>query len=298
MDVTPPAESESPADVTPAVYTTTLAFIGLAPPSGRAYLMLVNRADAATLDIDYRGWLDAGSGWSPVLDAQASTPVPRAAWRVLPVGLLRVKVTEGEELTSLIVDQPGAPVELVIGDALAEWSSATGQRESLKRASLVTGGERLDGVLLYSQMARPAGSASRGTEHAVLVSDSLGNGLVILRSTAEPASPVVVFTLFDGASRRWDGAELLPRPAGDEGAADSGAAGEGADAGPTDVVGGRWTLVVPGADIEGEIEVVALGEENGGGGAVPGLGAAIVVVTAADGMTRSLSGFQAALLSR
>ncbi len=291
------AQSEAGRDggaaVTPAIYQTTLAFLGFgAPPTG-LFLRLKNRTSAENLQLSYDGWLRTDSGWRSVLGVRESTDVPRAAWRVLPVGPLRVSVVEGEELAGLTIDGVAGRPRLRIGERLADWASVTGQRESLRRATVEMEGTEQSGILIASQTARVAGAAFRDDERAILLSDSLGNALVILRSGTSADAQVVVHTLLGEQSRRWDGATL-------EDAGESDDPGNGADAGAdasvdTASAGAQGLrLVVPGAGIEAEIVVEAVPSTAGEEARID-LPAASGVVTVDGGEPLAMSGFQVAL---
>lgn len=288
QDAEAAASQNGATTVTPAVYQTTLAFLGFGAPPTRLFLHLENRTSAETLQLSYGGWLDNGFGWRTVLDVHESTSVPRAAWRILPVGPLRVSVTEGEELAGVAIDAVEGRPRLRIGARLAEWASATGQRESLRRAAVEMEGAAQSGILLASQTARVAGAASRGGEHAILLADTLGNALVILRSGTVADEQVVVHTLFGERSRRWDGAEI------GDGASSSDSADAGTATTPDSAADGgvsRLTLTIPGAEIEARIVVEAAADTE----ARVDLPDASGIISVAGGEPFSMSGFQVAL---
>jgi hypothetical protein len=272
------------AAVTPAVYQTTLAFLGFGAPPARLFLHLENRTSAEALELRYRGWLESGSGWWNVLDVRESTGVPRAAWRILPVGPLRVSVTDGEELAGVAIEATVGRPRLRIGEGLAEWASSTGQRESLRRAALDVDGSTQDGILLASQTARVAGAAMRGGEHAILLADTLGGALVILRSGGAADAQVVVHSLLGERSRRWDGAELR----------DASEAGDGTGAGDgEETAASALTLAIPGAGIDARIVVEPL--SAAGVGTRAELPDASAMVTVDGGEPFPMTGFVIAL---
>ncbi len=288
------------AAVTPAVYRTTLAFLGFGAPPVRLFLHLENRTSEKALELEYGGWLWEGGSWRSVLDVSESAGVPRAAWRVLPVGPLRLSVTDGEELAGLAFDEVEGGLGLRLGEDLAEWASVTGQRESLTRAVIELGGGEQGGILLTSQTARVAGAASRGGERATMLTDTLGNALVILRSGRGADAPVVVHTVFGENSRRWDGAELTVAPdsveRGGAGAADESAAA--LDSIIAEAVGDgafeRYGLALPGAEIRATLAIQ--GPDSAHVGDVgTGLPAAFAAVRLPDGRLLSMSGYQVAL---
>lgn len=296
LDAQAEANRDPAAAVTPAVYQTTLAFLGFGTPPTRLFLHLENRTSAETLELRYDGWLQSGTGWRTVLDVREVTGVPRAAWRVLPVGPLRVSVTDGEELAGVAIDDVEGRPRLRFGERLAEWASATGQRESLRRAAVEMEGSTQGGILLASQTARVAEAASRGGEQAILLTDTLGNALVILRSATAADARVVVHTVFGERSRRWDGAELGDGATSSNGAEvaaterTAGAAGEnGADGDHR-----RLTLTIPAADIVAEI-VVEVPSSGADAVRMADLPAASGVVTVDGGEPFSMSGYQVAL---
>ena len=285
------AKEDGAASVTPAVYQTTLAFLGFGQPPTRLFFHFENRTDAATLETRYAGWSGDGEAWRTVLDVRESLTVPRAAWRILPVGPLRVTVADGEELAGLAIDGLDGRTRMLIGERLAEWASATGQRESLRRAVVEMDGSAQGGILLGSQTARVAGTASHGAEDAILLADTLGNALVILRSEAAAEAQVVVHSLLDERSRRWDGAEL-DDSAPIEGGSDGGRAAAPDSAADPDTRG--LALSIPGAGIEARIGLQSF-PGPAGVTAGPELLGATGVLTVNGGEPRAMSGFRIVL---
>ena len=129
----PPAEEQSEptagrsTTTTPeAVYHTALTFVGLGPEPSLVHLRFENRTEPNTLRLQYDGWIPGPDEWTSVLGVVDSIPVPRAAWRVLPAGPLRVGVENGGELSSLRLDLEGGPVRIDALEEVSTWRLARG----------------------------------------------------------------------------------------------------------------------------------------------------------------------------
>jgi hypothetical protein len=265
----PETGSTTDRGVPGAVYSTNLSFVGFSQLPALLHLRFENRTNSSSVALDYRGWIAPAEEWLPVLTLRDSLPVPRAAWRVLPVGPLRLKVGDGAEISSLRLEIPGTMLRLDAGPEISTWASVTGQRETLRLAHLHDGQRSEIGLLLSRQRARrvnepPATSASQ----YFLMADTVGDGLLILRDGAFPDAPATAWSWFDGVEAEWPDVSVL---------ALSTAPGSA----------GRWSVQIPEAGIFGEIEATApeLDElpEVGGGFRIFRLSGALLV--GADGRT-------------
>jgi hypothetical protein len=240
-----PSSARGPRDAPPsseppplAVYQTSLTYVGFGPDPALLHLRLENRTEPGELLLDYRGWAAAAEGWTPVLDVTDSVPVPRAAWRPLPVGPLRLRVGEGARLATVVLDLPGSPVRIEAGPELSTWSGTTGRRESLRTALLERGDRQEAGLLLQRQRARPADQPPGDRSLQVfLVTDSLGDALVLLRDRAFPDAPATAWALVDEVTLDWSETIVLSLSA------------------PTGSPG-RWSYEVRDSGVFGELEGV------------------------------------------
>ncbi|MDT8435821.1 MAG: hypothetical protein RRA92_03605 [Gemmatimonadota bacterium] len=220
----------------PAVYQTSLTFLGFSPNPAILLVHFENRTTSDRVRLRYRGWLAGPDRWTPVLSVDDSVPVARAAWRILPAGPLRLGVEDGGELSNLRIALP-AGGELRI-DALEEfstWSGITGRRESLRAADLQAGGRVESGWLLQRRRARLLDEQSAPRElQTLLLADTLGNGLLILRDRTLPDVPATAWAWIDGIRLEWADAILLDLP--------------GASGGP-----GSWSFELRDVGLFGEI---------------------------------------------
>ena len=238
----PPAEEQtapSPgtsASTTPeAVYHTALTFVGFGPEPSLVHLRFENRTEPDLLRLEYTGWIPGPDAWTSVLGVVDSIPVPRAEWRVLPAGPLRVGVEDGGELSTLRLNLEGGPVRIDALEEISSWSGSTGQRESLRFADLQAGGRVESGWLLQRQRARLLDEpAPERLIQAFLLADTLGNGLLILRDRAFADAPATVWAWLDGVQLDWSDAVLLDLP---------GSTG----------LPGSWSFEVPDVGLFGEI---------------------------------------------
>ena len=196
-----------------AVYHTSLTFVGFGADPALLHLRLENRTEPSRLRLDYRGWIPGTGSWTPVLAVEDSIPVPRAAWRILPAGPLHLSVEDGGQLSSLRLSVDGGSVRLDALEEVSSWSGTTGQRESLRAADLQVGDRVESGWLLRRRRARLT-SESTGDRvlQAFVLSDTLGNGLLILRDRAFPDAPAMVWAWMDGVQLDWSDAVLLDLP--------------------------------------------------------------------------------------
>jgi hypothetical protein len=242
VDRTAPEAEAAPAEGVPgAVYHTGLTFVSFRIEPLLLHLRLNNRTGPATLRLDYRGWMSTGEGWGDVLARRDSLPVPRAAWRVVPTGPLRVRVGDGAELAALLIELPDGRLRIATGGEIAAWTSATGQREALRLAEVRDAGGAEAGLLLERQRARLASDLPPAAiSQSFLVADTLGNGLLLMRDRAEPDAQATAWTWLEGLDSEWPDPVILTltAPAGSS---------------------GRWSLELPGAGIFCELE--ATGEE-------------------------------------
>ncbi len=233
------ADRSRPAEPLPgALYHTELTFVGSGAPPSLLHLRFDNRTDSTSLRLRYRGWF-AGEEWRAIVEHRDSLPVPRAAWRVLPMGDLRVIAGEGGEMASLVLDLDDGSLRLDSRGAIASWNSSTGQRESLRLAELLGGPGGEAGFLLTRQRARRDDEpVSAAVAQYFLVADTAGNGVLLMRDSTVPDAPVTVRTWFDEVEAEWSDALILTL-----------AAPEGSP--------GRWSFEVPQAGLNGELRGVS-----------------------------------------
>jgi hypothetical protein len=220
-----------------AVYHTELTFVGHGQPPSLLHLRFDNQIDSESLRMRYRGWF-AGDEWSAILEHRDTLPLPRAAWRVLPTGPLRIVVGEAGELASVILERTDGALRLDSWGTIASWNSSTGQRESLRLAELLEGDGGEGGLLLSRQRARPVDEpVPQNVAQYFLVSDTLGNGVLLMRDSTVPDAPVTAWTWFQGVESEWDDALVLTLSA-------------------TEGSPGRWSFELPEAGLLGQLNAV------------------------------------------
>jgi hypothetical protein len=234
-DTGEPTGGRSAVATPEAVYHTSLTFVGFGADPALLHLRLENRTEPSRLRLDYRGWIPGTGSWTPVLAVEDSIPVPRAAWRIVPAGPLHLSVEDGGQLSSLRLSVDGGSVRLDALEEVSSWSGTTGQRESLRAADLQVGDRFESGWLLRRRRARlTSESIGERVLHAFVLSDTLGNGLLILRDRAFPDAPAMVWAWMDGVQLDWSDAVLLDLP--------------GSTTPP-----GSWSFEVPDVGLFGEI---------------------------------------------
>ncbi len=231
------SESRSAEPLPGAFYHTELTFVGRGEAPALLHLRFDNRTDSVSIRLRYRGWF-GGEQWNELIDRRDSLPIPRAAWRILPTGPIRIVVGEGGEPSSVILQLQDADLRLDSRGAIGSWNSSTGGRESLRLAELLVEAGAETGLLLARQSARRI-DAPAEEDHGqyFLLSDTTGNGLLLMRDSTSPDAPVTAWTWFDGIEGEWDDAMILTL-----------AASEGTP--------GRWSFELPEAGVLGELRGV------------------------------------------
>lgn len=220
------APDEAPAPPSPAgtaaLYRTTVAFA--APDTTLALLLRFRQTSSAeTLTRRYRGWIGGAGTWEPLLALDDTLPVGRARWRVLPGGPLRLEAAPGGEITVYRLRRPGGAAVLELGDQLASWPSATGQRERLRRARMRLGGDTVPGVAVVRRSAHALPEEPADAEGPfLLLALEDGNGLVVVVPAEGPAA--AHGGLEEGAAT-WDSVALELPTAGAPGRLRSGDGG-------------------------------------------------------------------------
>jgi hypothetical protein len=219
-----------------AAYLTSLTFVGFENPPALVHVRYENRSDGDQLTLSYEGWLAEPGQWNNLLTLRDTLPVPRAAWRVVPAGGSRLRVGDGAQIESISLPLDSAGLRLDALDAISVWSSSTGQRETLGSAELTIGSGSVAGLLLQQRRARVLDEErAPGVSQTFVLTDSIGNGLIILDGRSQPDVPASVWAWINGERIEWSDALVLPLS-------------------PSDGAPGRWSLEVPDRDMALEIE--------------------------------------------
>ncbi len=249
---TPESAAPRPGAPAAARYLTTYAFVS-AGGDASLYAAFNNEADAMGLARDYTAWVSRQGSWTRLLTVKDTLPVPRAGWRVLPADSLRIVVGEDARILGLQFLAGDGDERLRLGDEIAAWTGATGQRQGLALAGLESEGALSPGFAFFHRAARPLSvPRSPGADRIFMLADTLGNGLLI-EASARSEDPAVARTWLHGAPSSWSDVGLEPV------FADSGQATAVADSTriPTE-----WAFIIPQADLRGEIRI-AQGEDWG-----------------------------------
>jgi hypothetical protein len=211
------AGDSTAASTTPvAVYHTGLTFLGFGADPALVHLRFENRTGPEMLRLEYRGWTAGADAWTPVLAVIDSIPVPRAAWRILPAGPLRLGVEDGGEVASLRIRLDAGGVLRIDGlEEVSAWSGVTGRRESLRSADLQVADRVESGWLLQRQRARFRDEPmSDRLMQTFALADTLGNGLLLLRDRVfGDEAPATAWAWVEGVRLDWSDAVLLALPA-------------------------------------------------------------------------------------
>jgi hypothetical protein len=201
-----------------ASYLTSLTFVGFQRPISLVHVRFENLSEGNQLALSYEGWLAGPDDWKPFLSLRDTLPVPRAAWRVVPAGPVRLRVGEGAQIESLILPLDSMQLRIDALDAISAWSSTTGQRETLRSAELLIGDRAEPGLLLQQRRARILGTPRPDTlSESFVLTDTIGNGLIILHGRALPDVPASVWAWLDGERIEWSDAMLVPLSSADSG---------------------------------------------------------------------------------
>ena len=169
----PPGEtSETRGDIageplTAAIDARYLTHLLFAADDGTAFVASFDQtAEGEDLRLDYDVRLAEGDSWRPLVRAQDTLSVARAAWRLLPARGMAVRVGDAGQVVSLLFSEPAGQaadtVRLVAATGVSVWTGR-GTRESLGSRRSRPGSRRA-GIPLLSPR-RP------GAEHSVAVTD-------------------------------------------------------------------------------------------------------------------------------
>lgn len=246
----------SPSPVTSARYLTEFAFVPFGGQAGpAAYLRLAQDVTAERLALDYRGWSGDTAGWRALLADADTLPVPRAGWRVVPTGSLRIVAGEGGRLRALTVREGAARLRVEPDSTLLGWTGPTGQRERLLLGRRVGPDATARGLVVERRRASPreAPLPGRPSGFLLLTTPEDDGLLVLLQATSDPEatspdSATTAYGRLDGTVGAWDRVRLAVADAGEEGR------------------GRVWRLTLPRVQLQGELR--ARGSPSG---AVPAL---------------------------
>ena len=250
--------------ISPAEYSTEMAFVGFAPQPIRLFVRFVHQTTEEYLERSYGGWLESAGTWQALAALHDRLPVPRAAWRVLPGGPWRVMAAEGGEVAGLIYRDTLNEFRLTPGQLVAEWTGETGQREALLQAQVQQGDSLQTGLLVLRRSARlrgagseegvpTAGSDSLPVSRVVglraqlfLLVDSLNNGLLVARDADDPDSTAIAWTWVGSIGNEWTDVRVQP---------------------PEDVSRAlaRWLVELPEAGVTARFRVEPLPEDSTAG---------------------------------
>ena len=195
------ATEEAAATQADARYVTHLLFAGT---DGSTFFGAFDQsAEQSRLTRRYDAWWSDGRSWQPLARSRDTLPVPRAAWRILPVPDMAVRVGDAGQMVSLtFTPHNSTPVRLDAREAISVWTGPTGQRESLGLGVLQVRDSATAGILFFRRAARalripPTAGASR----TFVLADSIGNG--ILLHTGDEQQPTVAHTWLHGTEAAW-----------------------------------------------------------------------------------------------
>lgn len=207
------ADSAAASATTPARYVTTVAFAS--PDSAAGLLLRLEQTTGpGSLRRRYEGWLLSARRWRSVLSLSDTVPVPRARWRVLPGGGLRLEVATGGEITAYRLRSGELDVRLELGELSSSWPSPTGQRERLRRARLRAGDDTFVGLAVVRRSALPMDGESPGASPGfLLLAISDREGLVVTLPHDGPG-PAVAYGRIADRVGPWDSISVeLPEAA-------------------------------------------------------------------------------------
>ena len=207
------------APLAPAVDARYLTHLLFAADDGTAFIGSFDQtAEGENLLLDYDVRLAEGDAWRSLVRTRDTVSVARAAWRLLPVPAMAVRVGDAGQVVSLRFTEPEGggtdAVRLVAGEEVSVWTGPTGQRESLGMAALEVNDGAVPGILFFRRAARALSIPVASTAGRTFVfADSLGNGLVVHAGAI--GQPTVAHTWLHGIEAAWGDVTLeSPGPDG------------------------------------------------------------------------------------
>lgn len=244
-----PEDASGVKAVTPARYVTDVTFVPFAADAPSLHLRFGNVTGSDRLERSYAGWRLEGGAWRPALTLRDTLPAPRAGWRVLPAGGLRVIASDEGGLDGLVLRDSADETGLELGPTLARWQGPTGQAEQFRAATVTVGGARHDGLAVERRSAVPLEAPSRrGLDGFLLATDSAGRGIAVLRQGGTPPgqrppavdTSAVAYGWTEDGERSWSEVRLE-------------ALGRGGDAPTEGSPPAAWWIAIPGGGIRGRL---------------------------------------------
>lgn len=159
---------------------------------------------------EMRGWLARGLTWDPFL-AEAWIGSPNAApWRILPHGPVRLVVGQGDALESILFQEGGRNLEVMIDELLVEWSGQQAQTYRVHEATIALSDQTVRGHLFDLSRAWVPDSDPEPGDWAILVSgDSVQMALEDLAlESGEEGGSFTVHGRVSFLDRQWQDVSL------------------------------------------------------------------------------------------
>jgi hypothetical protein len=97
---------------------------------------------------EWNGWAARGGRWEVLAGEEGVTPRAGTPWRILPGARVRLAVGPGDQVTSIVLRDPGRELELRLGETLTEWTGPGGRSSRLQRGQVLLPGGPQDGMVV------------------------------------------------------------------------------------------------------------------------------------------------------
>jgi hypothetical protein len=168
------------------------------------------RTQPEGVERDMKGWLARGLTWDPFLAEAWLDPPNAAPWRILPHGPVRLVVGQGDALESILFQEGGRNLELMIDELLVEWSGQQAQTYRVHRATIVLSDQTVEGHLFDLSRAWAPDSDPDPGDWAILLSgDSVQIALEDLApGSGEEGGSYVLHARVSFLDRQWQDIRL------------------------------------------------------------------------------------------
>jgi hypothetical protein len=97
---------------------------------------------------EWNGWAARGGRWEVLASEEGITQRAGTPWRILPGTRVRLAVGPGDQVTSIVLRDPGRELELRLGESLTEWTGPGGRSSRLQRGQVILPGGPQSGMVV------------------------------------------------------------------------------------------------------------------------------------------------------
>jgi hypothetical protein len=163
------------------------------------------RTRPGAVDRSIRAWLARSDTWDPFVSETWESPPTRVPWQILPRGMARIIVGQGNALERIFFEEGARRLEVILGELLAEWTGQQAQTFRIHRGATVLSSGQAEGFVLDMSRAWTGEDAPPGDWGFLLSGDSLQMVLEDLSSEGGPqGGNFSAWGRVEGMDRQWE----------------------------------------------------------------------------------------------